>query len=203
MSQIGSLSHATRAEINRTQICVCGLTIVARNKKGEEKMWKFNEIKMTFAVIEDGDFFLYQKEKIGIRIAKSARVGKSASVGEGARVGEWARVGEGARVGKGASVGKGARVGEWASVGEDARVKQNAQFQKSPLYIIGSRHIVYEFDNNVLGIGCETHSAHEWLMEYEKIGKMNNYTDEQIQEYWEYIVLYAKRCGEIVNDNQE
>ena len=59
-------------------------------------------------------------------------------------------------------------------------------------FIVGSSHAVQFLDNNIK-IGCEYHSLAYWLVMYDVIGKENNYTDEQIKEYHEYI----KSCKEL------
>ena len=59
-------------------------------------------------------------------------------------------------------------------------------------FIVGSSHVVQFLDNNIK-IGCEYHSLAYWLVMYDVIGKENNYTDEQIKEYHEYI----KSCKEL------
>jgi carbonic anhydrase/acetyltransferase-like protein (isoleucine patch superfamily) len=92
-------------------------------------------------------------------------------------------VGANARVGEGASVGNRASVGEWASVGEGARVSQ------SPLYIIGTKHCVFENTDGTLSVGCQTMTPVEWLERAQEIGSSNGYTPEQIEEYAFYFEL--------------
>lgn len=42
-------------------------------------------------------------------------------------------------------------------------------------------------------IGCEGYSLKDWLENYEKIGKVNNYTDKQIKDYGDFLKYLAKR----------
>jgi hypothetical protein len=41
-------------------------------------------------------------------------------------------------------------------------------------------------------IGCEIHSIEYWIENYKKIGLVNSYSDEQIEEYGEYIRMIQK-----------
>ena len=65
-------------------------------------------------------------------------------------------------------------------------------WKKSPLQIQGSRNFINTSNNNSITIGCITNTIDEWLLEYKKIGKDNNYTLEQIEEYYNYILLCKK-----------
>ena len=56
--------------------------------------------------------------------------------------------------------------------------------------ISGTQHSVFYMDGKIR-IGCVEKTVDEWLLEYEKIGKENNYTDEQIKEYKKYIDMIA------------
>jgi len=63
------------------------------------------------------------------------------------------------------------------------------------LNIAGSAHSVFYIDK-IIHIGCEKHSIDEWLEKYESIGKENNYTDEQIAEYYTYIKMISNLIKE-------
>ena len=56
--------------------------------------------------------------------------------------------------------------------------------------ISGTQHSIFYMDGKIK-IGCIEKTVDEWLLEYEKIGKKNNYTDEQIEEYKKYIDMIA------------
>lgn len=60
--------------------------------------------------------------------------------------------------------------------------------------ISGSRHSVYYHDGTIT-IGCESHTAAEWIKNYKSIGEANEYTAEQIAEYKQYINICAKFAG--------
>ena len=56
--------------------------------------------------------------------------------------------------------------------------------------ITGSSHLIFYIDGKIR-IGCIEKTVAEWLLEYEKIGKENKYTDEQRKEYKKYIDMIA------------
>jgi hypothetical protein len=56
--------------------------------------------------------------------------------------------------------------------------------------ITGSSHSVFYMDGKII-IGCVEKTVAEWILDHEKIGKENKYTDEQIKEYKKYIDMIA------------
>jgi len=52
--------------------------------------------------------------------------------------------------------------------------------------ITGSIHSVFYMDGKII-IGCVEKTVAEWILDHEKTGKENNYTDAQIKEYKKYI----------------
>jgi hypothetical protein len=67
----------------------------------------------------------------------------------------------------------------------------NCTIYHSPLYIQGSRHACLWTGPNELAIGCEIHDIEHWKANFTKIGKLNDYTPAQIDEYKRYIDLFA------------
>ena len=53
--------------------------------------------------------------------------------------------------------------------------------------INGSQHKIQYLAGDYIQIGCEIHTTQHWRDHYRKIGKQHGYTEEQIQEYREYI----------------
>ena len=76
----------------------------------------------------------------------------------------------------------------------DAWVYGNA-WDKSPLYIQGTKHYVVMYDSKRLKIGCQIYSMKQWLAHGERIGRANGYTDAELAEYRLYVELAAKRYG--------
>jgi len=79
------------------------------------------------------------------------------------------------------SIGEGASIGRWAS------------FTKSPLYIIGTKHILCESMPCFIKIGCHEKPISWWQEHYKGIWKKEGYTVAEIEEYGQYTDLLAKR----------
>jgi UDP-3-O-[3-hydroxymyristoyl] glucosamine N-acyltransferase len=109
------------------------------------------------------------------------------------RLGEGVSLGNYVRLGEGVSLGNDVRLGEGVSLGNYVRLGNDVRLGKSPIQIQGTKHLLYQYDYNQLGIGCEIHMIEEWKKNYKEIGKQHGYTDEEIKEYKLYIDLAAKR----------
>ena len=83
-----------------------------------------------------------------------------------------------------------------AQVSGDARVYGNA-WEKSPLYIQGSRHAMTLCSRTEIAIGCHIHKITEWRETYKAIGKAEGYTPAEIKEYGEYIALMARAARKL------
>ncbi len=93
-----------------------------------------------------------------------------------------------------------ARVSGDAQVFGNARVFGNAQvygdaWEKSPLYIQGTKHACYWAKKGYLGIGCKVYPIAKWMEQYKEIGKKRGYSEEEISEYSNYIELFNKMKG--------
>ena len=78
----------------------------------------------------------------------------------------------------------------WANLKDtllDGRSILSFQFEKHGAYFYGSDEIV---------IGCERKTVSEWLDQYDKIGKANNYSEEQIKKYKMFIDI----CSRLLNE---
>ena len=75
-----------------------------------------------------------------------------------------------------------------AQVYGDAQVYGNA-WDESPLQIQGARHFFNICAKGKIKIGCMEYTFSEWELNFEKIGKSQNYTERQIKEYHFYIKL--------------
>lgn len=78
-----------------------------------------------------------------------------------------------------------------AQVYGNARVYGNA-WVYSPLYIQGSRGAITTSSHTQITIGCRTHTAEEWLTNYQQIGRNHGYTPDQITEYGLLLGLVAE-----------
>lgn len=52
--------------------------------------------------------------------------------------------------------------------------------------LTGSRHYFF-YLNGEIQIGCEKHTVAHWIENYKTIGEANEYTEDQIKEYFGYI----------------
>ena len=107
---------------------------------------------------------------------KSAKVEASAFVGPDAIV--WGTVYDNAQVSGN------------ARVYGDAQVYGNA-WEKSPLFIIGSRNSLCNAKHGYLQIGCRCEKFRWWLgKEALKFAQDNHYTPAEIKEYRAYVKLF-------------
>jgi len=159
------------------------------------------EIGVTFHRIQASkDFKNVKKGELGGWIEKDENLDQSgdawvsgdAQVSGNARVYGNARVSGDAWVYGNAQVSGDAQVSGNAQVSGDAQVYGDAQVEKSPLLIQGTKHIVTECNGNIK-IGCEIYSIKEWKKNYKEIGKKHGHTDNEIAEYYDYILLAEKR----------
>ena len=100
----------------------------------------------------------------------------------GIRIGHEASIGDGASIGNGASIGHGASIGNRASIGHGASIVKT-------LFITGSKHSVNWYGTGVIHIGCHKKEISWWLENYRDMGKKEDYTEEQISEYYQYISI--------------
>ena len=75
----------------------------------------------------------------------------------------------------------------------NARVYGDA-WDKSPLYIQGTRWSVCMCDKTHLKVGCQVHTLEEWGKRYKEIAKQNN-AEDSIDEYYLYYELACKLYG--------
>lgn len=76
-------------------------------------------------------------------------------------------------------------------------VHEHGNIEVSLLQIQGNRHFCYAYFNRALeveiGIGCERHSIEWWQENYKQVGEKEKYTQDEIDEYRQYIQLFASR----------
>ena len=125
------------------------------------------------------------------KVSGEARVSGHAEVSGKAWVYDNARVSGEARVYGHAEVSGEARVSGHAEVSGEARVYSDA-WEKSPLFIIGSRNSLCNAKHGYLQIGCRCEKFRWWLgKEALKFAKENNYTPDEIKEYRAYVKLFV------------
>jgi len=87
-------------------------------------------------------------------------------------------------------LGYGCKLGDECELGAGCKLGNNEIAPKA-LFINASRHTVSYWGDEVIQIGCKRFSISEWQQHFQKIGKAENYTSDQIEEYKGYIDLIA------------
>ena len=74
--------------------------------------------------------------------------------------------------------------------GADLRV---ADLPKGIYTFQGSKHQAIA-SYSMIRIGCENHKIEFWLENYKIIGRMANYSKDEIKDYGDFIKWYSKKC---------
>ena len=88
-------------------------------------------------------------------------------------------------------IGHGATIGDYAKIGYGAKIENDATIIKT-LFITGSVNTVNWWSTGIINIGCEKHSIEHWKQNFKEIGENQGYTEKQIDEYEQYILLIEK-----------
>ena len=94
------------------------------------------------------------------------------------------------KLGAECKLGDECELGNWCELGAGCKLGNNEIAPKA-LFINASRHTVSYWGDEVIQIGCKRFSISEWQQHFQKIGKAENYTSDQIEEYKGYIDLIA------------
>ena len=89
------------------------------------------------------------------------------------------------RIGNDCELGYDCKLGDSCWLGYGCKVKHT-------LCIHASRHTITYWGCDAIQIGCKQYTIFEWLSNYENIGRSNNYSDKEIEEYWMYIDLIRR-----------
>jgi len=116
------------------------------------------------------------------QVPAEVKVPEGSSIGSGASIGNWASIGNGASIGDRTSIGDGASIGDRTSIGNGASIGD--KYDGPILYINGSVHpITVCCPSSEIQIGCKRHSREWWLEHFREVGRDQNYTVQQIDEY--------------------
>ena len=102
-----------------------------------------------------------------------------------------ATIGYAATIGNHATIGDDAKIGYRATIGDGAKIGYGIEIIKG-IFIHGSRHSVTWTGNNTISIGCKNLTFDYWSKKFERIGKIENYSEDEIKEYELYIYLIIK-----------
>lgn len=103
-------------------------------------------------------------------------------------------VGNDCELGNGCKLGNYCKLGEYCKLGNGCKLGYYCKVPKS-LFISASQHSVSYWGYDAIQIGCKKYTISEWQKHFREIGKAERYSDEQIDEYGNYIDLIAKLHG--------
>ena len=109
-------------------------------------------------------------------------------VGDGCELGDYCELGNYCELGDGCKLGDGCNLGNYCKLGDGCKVPKS-------LFISASQHSVSYWGQDAIQIGCKKYTISEWQKHFREIGKAERYSDEQIDEYGNYIDLIAKLHG--------
>ena len=95
---------------------------------------------------------------------------------------------------RGIEVGNDCKLGECCKLGNYCKLGNGCKVPKS-LFISASQHSVSYWGYDAIQIGCKKYTISEWQKHFREIGKAEDYSEEQIDEYGSYIDLIAKLHG--------
>ena len=100
----------------------------------------------------------------------------------------------GIEVGNDCELGDGCKLGNYCELGNGCELGYGCKVPKS-LFISASQHSVSYWGYDAIQIGCKKYTISEWQKHFREIGKAEDYSEEQIDEYGSYIDLIAKLHG--------
>ena len=116
----------------------------------------------------------------GCWLGDSCKLGNDCELGDGCKLGYGCELGDSCKLGYDCELGDGCKLGYGCKLGNGCKVKHT-------LCIHASRHTITYWGCDAIQIGCKQYTIFEWLSNYENIGRSNNYSDKEIEEYWMYI----------------
>ena len=125
------------------------------------------------------------------KLGDSCKLGNDCELGDGCKLGysckldDSCKLGYDCKLGNDCELGYGCKLGYSCKLGNDCKVKHT-------LCIHASRHTITYWGCDAIQIGCKQYTISKWLSNYENIGRSNNYSDKEIEEYWMYIDLIRR-----------
>ena len=124
-------------------------------------------------------------------------LGNGCELGDGCKLGHDCELGYDCWLGNGCELGDGCKLGHDCELGYDCKLGDSCKLGngckvKHTLCIHASRHTITYWGCDAIQIGCKQYTISKWLSNYEKIGRSNNYSDKEIEEYWMYIDLIRR-----------
>jgi acyl-[acyl carrier protein]--UDP-N-acetylglucosamine O-acyltransferase len=145
------------------------------------------EIRAGAKIGEDSE--VHRNSEIGYR----AEIGDGVIISAYAIVGQDVVIGDHCRIGCNAIICEGVHLGPGVVIGDTATIASMAEFNVSPLYIVGSRDPVCQMSADWLIIGTTDAHIDRWVAHYRDMLYSQDYSQEEIEEYADYIRLAARR----------
>lgn len=79
-------------------------------------------------------------------------------------------------------------IGDWVHIGDGAKIGYRAHIIKS-LFITGTKNSLNWYGTGIIHIGCHKKEIDWWVKNYKDIGKKEGYSEDEIEEYFEYIKI--------------
>jgi len=133
-----------------------------------------------------GDFCIIDSHTIiedDVIIGECVRIDTHVHLWENVEIGDDVYIQEGVIVYGNTKINKRITISMGMQIGEDLIVT------KDPVFIKGSKHSLYWYNDTKLRIGCNLLDIDEWLKCYKEYGETNHYTEKEIEEYLSYIKL--------------
>ena len=124
--------------------------------------------------------------KLGYRceLGSYCKLGYRCELGDCCELGYRCELGYCCELGDDCKLGDDCELGSYCKLGDDCKVPK-------ALFISASQHSVSYWGDDAIQIGCKRYTILDWQKHFRKIGKAENYTEEQIAEYKNYIDLIA------------
>ena len=91
-------------------------------------------------------------------------------------------IGTSAIIGDFAKIWNSAKIGDFAIIGTSAKILKT-------LFITGTKHPINWWGTGIINIGCHKNTIEYWLENYYRIGKLEGYSEIEIEEYKSYILF--------------
>ena len=127
----------------------------------------------------------------GCKLGHDCELGYDCKLGDGCKLGNGCKLGYGCELGYDCWLGDGCKLGHDCELGYDCKLGNGCKV-KHTLCIHASRHTITYWGCDAIQIGCKQYTISKWLSNYEKIGRSNNYSDKEIEEYWMYIDMIKR-----------
>lgn len=130
---------------------------------------------------------------------------KNVEIGENTVIERKVSIGEGTIIGSGCTIGEFGKIGKNVVIGNDIVIPKSSVIDDNvilldTLIIQGSKHQVTYLGNGRMSIGCKIESI-DWMLEnHESLGIENDYTEAQIEEYFDYM-KQVKEYEIIISNN--